>query len=58
MTIVRVGTNQKYAEGWEQAFGGAKSTKKKTATKASAKKKTSARKTAKKKTSRTKKKSR
>jgi hypothetical protein len=39
MTIVRVGTNQKYSEGWEQAFGSGKSTKRKTAAKASTKKK-------------------
>lgn len=39
MTIVRVGTNKKYSEGWEQAFGGGKSGKSKTAAKASTKKK-------------------
>ena len=42
MTITRVGTNQKYAEGWEQAFtkkrAAAKSTAKKPAAKKSAKK--------------------
>ena len=42
MTIVRVGTNQKYAEGWESAFAGKKSAKaaagKPKAKKASAKK--------------------
>jgi len=42
VTIVRVGTNKKYAEGWEAAFGGSKPTKKKKAAKkASAKKKAS-----------------
>jgi len=34
MSIVRVGTNQKFAEGWEAIFGG----KKRTAKKATAKK--------------------
>ena len=45
MTIVRVGTNQKYSDGWEKAFGGKKSPKaaagkagKKSAAKKSAKK--------------------
>lgn len=33
MTITRVGTNQKYSDGWEQAF-----TKKKSAAKPAAKK--------------------
>lgn len=32
MTIVRVGTNKKYAEGWEAAFGGKRKKKAKTAT--------------------------
>ena len=27
MTIVRVGTNQKYSDGWEKAFSGKKSAK-------------------------------
>lgn len=27
MTITRVGTNQKYASGWDKAFGGAKKSK-------------------------------
>lgn len=27
MTITRVGTNQKYASGWDMAFGGAKKAK-------------------------------
>jgi hypothetical protein len=31
MTIVRVGTSKKYAEGWEQAFSSSKAPKKKTA---------------------------
>jgi hypothetical protein len=35
MTITRVGTNQRYAEGWEQAFA-----KKKPAAKSAAKKPT------------------
>jgi hypothetical protein len=45
VTIVRVGTNQKYSDGWEKAFGGKKSAKaaagkagKKSAAKKSAKK--------------------
>lgn len=37
MTIVRVGTNAKFAAGWEQAFGGKKS-KAATPAKAAAKK--------------------
>ncbi|MEX2187400.1 MAG: hypothetical protein WD875_11420 [Pirellulales bacterium] len=28
MTIVRVGSNQKYADGWDQVFGKAKGKKK------------------------------
>lgn len=28
MTIVRVGSNQKYAEGWDQVFGKGKAKKK------------------------------
>lgn len=28
MTIVRVGSNQKYAEGWDQVFGKGKTKKK------------------------------
>ncbi|MCI0361507.1 MAG: hypothetical protein L0211_23740 [Planctomycetaceae bacterium] len=39
MTIMRVGTNQKYSDGWEAAFSG-----KKAARKASAKKKAPAKK--------------
>ena len=43
MTITRVGTNQKYAEGWEQAFArkksGSKPAGKKSSPKKSAKKK-------------------
>jgi hypothetical protein len=39
VTILRVGTNQKYSDGWEAAFSG-----KKSAGKASAKKKVSAKK--------------
>jgi hypothetical protein len=42
VTIVRVGTNQKYAEGWDSAFGGrrsaAKAAKKPARKKASPKK--------------------
>ena len=30
MSIIRVGTNQKYAEGWESIFGGNKAASKKT----------------------------
>jgi len=36
VTIVRVGTNAKYAQGWEQAFGGKKAAS--SAPKAAAKK--------------------
>jgi hypothetical protein len=52
VTILRLGSNDKYASGWESAFGKpAKSaTKAKTTTKASARKKTAKKKTAKKKT--------
>ena len=40
MTIVRVGTNKQYSEGWEAAFAGKKAAKKKAApAKAAAKKK-------------------
>lgn len=43
MTITRVGTNQKYADGWEQAFSkkkpGAKASGKKAAKKSAKKKK-------------------
>jgi hypothetical protein len=41
VTIVRVGSNQKYAEGWDQVFGGKKGKKKaaKPAPKKAAKKK-------------------
>ena len=45
MTIVRVGTNQKYSDGWEKAFGGKKSAK---AAAGKASKKAAARKPAKK----------
>jgi hypothetical protein len=41
VTILRVGTNQKYSDGWEAAFGGkkpAKATAKKKAAKKSPKK--------------------
>ena len=38
MTITRVGTNQKYADGWEQAFSKKKSASKPAAKKASPKK--------------------
>ena len=48
MTIVRVGTNKKFADGWDTAFGGKKATKK-TATKAETKKAAPAKKSAKKK---------
>ena len=44
VTITRVGTNEKYAEGWAKAFGG-----KKKAKKAAPKKKTAKKKAAKKK---------
>ena len=47
MTILRVGTNEKFADGWGAAFGGGKSAKKKTAKKKATKKK-AAKKTAKK----------
>jgi hypothetical protein len=45
VTIVRVGTNKKFADGWEAAFGKGKST----ATKSSAKTKGTAKKSTKKK---------
>lgn len=39
MSTIRVGSNEKYATGWEKAFGGGKkSAKKKTAKKAAPKK--------------------
>lgn len=38
MTITRVGTNQKYADGWEQAFSKKKSAGKPAAKKSSPKK--------------------
>ena len=38
MTITRVGTNQKYADGWEQAFSKRKASGKAAAKKASPKK--------------------
>lgn len=48
MTILRVGSNEKYAEGWDRAFGG--STKKKAKTSKTAKSaKAAKKKTAKKK---------
>lgn len=34
MTILRVGTNAKYADGWSQAFGGKKASPSKPAAKA------------------------
>ena len=38
MSVIRVGSNEKYASGWEKAFGGGKKTvKKKTAPKKVAK---------------------
>ena len=51
MTIVRVGTNQKYSDGWETAFAGKKSGKaagKKAGGKKASAKKPSAKKPAKK----------
>ena len=47
MTITRVGTNAKYADGWDAAFGrgrGGNKTAKKSAKKAAARKKPSAKK--------------
>lgn len=47
MSVVRAGSNEKYAEGWAKAFSGKKATKsakKKVATKAAPKKKASAKK--------------
>jgi hypothetical protein len=38
VTIVRVGSNQKYANGWDQVFGGKSTAKKGLAKKAPAKK--------------------
>ncbi|QDV75014.1 hypothetical protein [Botrimarina mediterranea] len=38
MSTIRVGSNEKYASGWEKAFGGGKSTKKQSAKKKTAKK--------------------
>jgi hypothetical protein len=38
VTITRVGTNQKYSEGWEQAFSGKRGGSAKPAAKATAKK--------------------
>jgi hypothetical protein len=55
MSIIRVGTSKKYADGWDQAFGGSKSAIRKTAAKASAKKPAAAKKSAKKKAPRAKK---
>lgn len=40
MSTVRVGSNNKYAEGWEKAFSGGKKTAKKAAPKKATKKKT------------------
>ena len=48
MTITRVGTNQKYADGWENAFGGRKSGAKAAAKKAAPSKKAAAKKKGKK----------
>lgn len=40
MSVIRVGSNEKYASGWDKAFsGGKKSAKKKVAKKATPKKK-------------------
>jgi hypothetical protein len=49
VTITRVGTNAKYAEGWEAAFKGAKSAANSDAKKTNAKKKASPKKAGKKK---------
>ncbi|MEM8736646.1 MAG: hypothetical protein AAGG44_20620 [Planctomycetota bacterium] len=38
MSIVRVGSNEKYASGWDQAFGGKKRASTKSAKKVTAKK--------------------
>lgn len=40
MTITRVGSNAAYADGWSEAFGGAKQTKKTTKSAVKATKKT------------------
>ena len=37
MSIIRVGSNSKYAEGWDKAFGGGKAKAKKKAAKPAAK---------------------
>lgn len=49
MSVIRVGSNEKYTSGWDKAFGGKKSAKKKTAKKAAPKKAAAKKKTAKKK---------
>ena len=49
VTITRVGTTQKYADGWDKAFGAKKKVTKKKAATATTKKKTAKKKTAKKK---------
>jgi hypothetical protein len=49
MSTIRVGSNEKYASGWEKAFGGGKSAASKPAPKKSAKKKAAPKKAAKKK---------
>ncbi len=48
MTITRVGTNAKYATGWDAAFAGKRGAAAKPAKKAAAKKKPSAKKASKK----------
>ena len=47
MSIIRIGSNEKYAQGWDKAFGKGKSSAK--STKAAAPKKKTAKKTVKKK---------
>lgn len=50
MSVIRVGSNEKYSNGWDKAFsGGKKSAKKKTAKQAAPKKAAAKKKTAKKK---------
>lgn len=50
MSVIRVGSNEKFANGWEKAFGGVKKSAKKTTAKRAAPKKAAAKKkTAKKK---------
>ncbi|MEQ8846745.1 hypothetical protein [Botrimarina sp.] len=48
MSTARVGSNEKYASGWEKAFGGKKKTAKTASPKKAAKKKTAKKKAAKK----------